>query len=95
MITFAAILEKKDCFEIMDATNKILSKSKVVHIGSFSPISGVPKNSDDRYTFPGIGTFQGNGHVLNYQAIWNDRGQCYDIDSETKKPCPRDELKGL
>lgn len=87
------VLEKKDCFEILDATNKILNNSKVVHIGSFSPLYGAPKKTDDRYTFPGVGTFQGNGQVLNYQAIWNDYGQCYDVGSETKKPCPKDDLK--
>lgn len=89
------VLEKTYCFEILNATNKILSNSKVVHIGSFSPLVGEPKKSDDKYTFPGLGTFHGNGQVLNYQAIWNDQGQCYDVALGSKKPCPRNELKGL
>ncbi len=86
------VITQKDCITHLKATTKILKNSPKVYIGGAGTIDDdKPRDKSERkYIFPGLGTFPGNEHVLNYWTIWTDTGQCYDVVYGHEKPCPRE-----
>lgn len=86
------VLSKEECMRHLNASVAILSNTNKVYIGGAWTLDSPRKKTDTKYTFPKIGTYSGNGRVLRYRAMWDKKGQCYDIYHGNKKPCPRDDF---
>lgn len=90
-VSNGTVLEKRACFERLDAANRIIQKGRVIYVRGRGDAESLRKKQGPHYYFPKYGSFQYNGRSLNYLAIWNDKGQCYDAFYGAKKPCPRNE----
>jgi hypothetical protein len=88
-VSNGTVLEKEDCFKRLQAANGIIEKGRIVHIRGRGDAEYPREMQSYSYFFPKHGKFSQNGRNLNYLAIWNDRGQCYDAFYGAKKPCPR------
>lgn len=91
------VLDKKSCFRRIQKIGKILKTGRTIYIGGMGNITE-PRSEESRtYTFPGFGTFHGNGRATQFAVIANERGLCYDAYSGDEQPCPREpfSLKNL
>lgn len=90
-VSNGTVLEKKDCLERQEYANKIIQKGTLITIRGRGDAEAPREKGKFPHYFPQYGTFFDNGRSLNYLAIWNDKGQCYDAFYGARKPCPRDE----
>ncbi len=90
-VSNAAVLEKKDCLERLQAANGIIQGGRIIYIRGRGDADSPREMKSYSSYFPRHGKFPHNGRSLNYLAIWNDRGQCYDAYDGAVKPCPRNE----
>ena len=86
------VLSREECMAHLNASLKILKSSKKIYLAGMWTLDSPREKTVYKYTFPGIGTYNGNGRVLRYRAIWDGKGQCYDVYHGNKKPCPRDDF---
>ncbi len=82
-------LGESDCSERLRKIGKILKGSKQVYIAGIGDLEKPIKLREPKYFFPKHGTFMDNGRHLQFHAIANDRGECFDAYSGSKKPCPQ------
>jgi hypothetical protein len=82
-------LPKTECLKRLKATEEIVKKGKVVFVRGRGDADAPREMKDYLYYFPEHGRFPDNGRALNFLAIWNDRGQCYDAFAGSQKPCPQ------
>lgn len=88
-ISNGTVLEKKDCLERQASADKIIKKGNLITIRGRGDAEAPREKGEFPHYFPQHGTFLDNGRSLNYLAIWNDKGQCYDAFYGPDKPCPR------
>lgn len=89
-VSNGTVLDKKECFKRLKATEEILRNSETVFVRGRGDADAPIKLESRTYYFPGHGSFPDNGRNLNYLAIWNDLGQCYDAFYGSERPCPRE-----
>jgi hypothetical protein len=82
-------LSKEDCFRRIEKISHILRTGKRIYIAGIGDIDDPKKVEKWTYTFPHLGTFSGNGRMLQFFAIANENGSCYDAYYGDRKPCPR------
>lgn len=85
--------DKESCIKKMTAINRILLRGRSIYVGGMGDLER-PRLMDKEYVhdFPRHGKFFGNGRVLQFMVIQNERGECYAAYSGAQKPCPRDEF---
>ena len=89
-LSSATVLEKKYCFEILKISEKIIKNAQIVTLrGRGDAHSPIEMENRFKYTFKKHGTYYGNGRSLNFLAIWNDKGQCYDAFHRTDEECQK------
>ena len=88
-LSSATVLEKKDCFDILKISNRIIQNARLVTVRGRGDAESPAVKEQYKYTFSKHGTFYGNGRSLNFLAIWNDRGQCYDAFHHGKEECQK------
>ncbi len=84
-------LSKKDCSERLEKIGRILKDGKRIYIAGIGNINEPREAEEWRYTFPKFGTFNTNGRVLQFFAIANEHGACFDAYHGDRKPCPHRE----
>jgi hypothetical protein len=84
------VLEKKDCLRWQTAADNIIRNGKTVTVRGRGNAEDPISMEKFKHTFEKHGTFFGNGRSLNYLAIWNDKGQCFDVFNRDN-PCPKQE----
>lgn len=89
-VTQNNLLDKESCYDRINFISSILKRGKIIYIGGMGDLKDPRKTEKHEYTFPGIGTFRGNGRVLQFGVIANEKGQCFDAHRAGEKPCPRD-----
>lgn len=87
-VSNSTVLDKKNCFERLEAANRIIQKGGLITVRGRGDADGPSEKSKFSSYFPKHGTFPHTGPSLNFLAIWNDKGQCYDAFSGSDKPCP-------
>jgi hypothetical protein len=85
-------LDKQSCFERIEQISHILQTGKKIYIAGFGDIDDPREIEEWKHTFPRFGTFNSNGRMLQFAAIANEHGTCYDAQYGDEKPCPRDEF---
>ena len=88
-VSNGTVLEKKDCFDRLKASERIIEKGHLVVVRGRGDANGPHKSDSYSYYFPRHGKFPGNGKALNFLAIWNDKGQCYDAFNPPERACPK------
>jgi len=83
-------LNKEDCDRRIKKIGKILREGKNIYIAGTGSINEPRVNSKRSYFFPQKGTFLDNERTLQFIAIANEYGSCYDAYSGEEKPCPRE-----
>lgn len=83
-----AVLEGKDCRDRQKEVDRIIKNAHLVFIRGRGDAEYPRLIESHSIYFPRHGKFPHNGRSLNYLAIWNERGQCYDAFSGTQRPCP-------
>jgi hypothetical protein len=89
-VSNGTVLDKTECFKRLKATEEIIKKGNTVFIRGRGDANASIILQSDTYYFPAYGNFPDNGRSLNYLAIWNDQGECYDAFYGSEKPCPRE-----
>ena len=89
-VSNGVVLEKEDCLERQMAVDKIIRNAHIVTVRGRGDAEAPIVKEEFAHTFKKHGTYFGNGRSLNYLAIWNDKGQCYDAFYGPAKPCPRE-----
>lgn len=86
------VLSKNECEMHLSETAKILKGGGEMHIIGQYNLESPREISKEKYSFSNLGTYPSNSRVLRYRTIWNDHGQCYNVNSGKQKPCPRNEF---
>lgn len=82
-------VSKNDCDNRLKKIGRILTKTaKPIYIAAIGDIDEPRTAEATKYTYPGVGTFNGNGRALQFRAIANEEGLCFDAYSWDDKPCP-------
>ena len=82
-------LGQSDCKERLTEIGKIIREGKSIVVAGRGDLN-VPRVKESTvYAFPEKGSFASNGRTLHFQAIWNQKGQCYDTNYGIRSPCPR------
>lgn len=82
-------LSKADCDERVTMIGKILMRGTRITIAGIGEIDRPRVVEKWRTVFPRFGTFNSNGRSLQFIAISNERGECYDAYSGETPPCPQ------
>lgn len=82
-------LSKADCDERVTRIGKILKRGTRITIAGIGEIDQPRVVEKWRTVFPRFGTFNSNGRSLQFIAISNERGECYDAYSGETPPCPQ------
>ena len=83
-------LDKKDCDRRIKIISKILKEGKNIYIAGTGNINEPRVKGKRSYFFPQKGIFFDNERTLQFVAIANEHGSCYDANSGEEKPCPRE-----
>ncbi len=83
-------LGKKDCDRRIKIISKILKEGKNIYIAGIGNINEPRVKGKRSYFFPRKGIFFDNERTLQFVAIANEYGSCYDAYSGEEKPCPRE-----
>lgn len=83
-------LDKGSCDRRIKKIGAILRDGKNIYIAGIGDINKPRVKSKRSYHFPKLGTFHSNERALQFIAIANEHGVCYDAYSGDEKPCPRD-----
>lgn len=86
----------EDCEERISFIGKMKKNGKVIRIGGMNDINKLREiDKKDPYVFPGLGTYYSNGRVLQFMAVMNDKGTCFDAYHGDEKPCPKQGFFGV
>ncbi len=80
---------ESDCNERLHKIGKILEDGKSIYIAGIGDLEEPRKLREPSYFFPKHGTFMDNGRLLQFHAVSNELGSCFDAYSGSKKPCPQ------
>ncbi|HEY8270459.1 MAG TPA: hypothetical protein VIG33_06185 [Pseudobdellovibrionaceae bacterium] len=83
-------LDKESCEKRIAKISNILGRGQLIHIYGLGSLEEPREQEKAVYLFKGLGTYHGNGRVLQFMYILNEKGGCYDAYSADKKPCPQD-----
>lgn len=82
-------LDERGCSERIKKIGNILRGGKRIYISGISYSIDDPRKAEEwKYTFPGLGTYNGNGRGMQFFAVANEHGGCYDAYYGERKPCP-------
>ena len=82
-------LDKASCENRLRKIGKILREGKSIYIAGRGDLEDDDLKSQRNYTFSQKGSFRSNGKSLQFVAISNDKGLCYDAyGGYEEKPCP-------
>ena len=89
-LSSGTVLEKEYCFEILKISEKIIKNAQLVTLrGRGDAHSPIEMDYTFKHIFKNHGTYFGNGRNLNFLAIWNDKGQCYDAFHRGDEECQK------
>ncbi len=83
-------LDKGSCEKRLKKIGKILKEGREVYIIATGSLRSNRTEEARSYSFPERGTYHSNGRVLQFMAITNELGSCFDAYFGDKKPCPHD-----
>ncbi len=83
-------LDKRDCDRRIKIISKILQEGKNIYIAGIGNLNKPRIKGKRTYSFPQKGIFYDNERTLQFIAITNEYGSCYDAYSGEEKPCPRE-----
>ena len=83
-------LAKSDCMNRIEKIGRILKTGKKIYIAGVGDIDEPRTVESWQYNYPGIGTFHGNGRVIQLFAISNENGLCFSSHNWEERPCPSD-----
>ena len=83
-------LNKEDCDRRIKIISKILREGKNIYIAGIGNLNEPRVKGKRTYSFPQKGIFYDNERTLQFVAIANEYGSCYDAYSGEEKPCPRE-----
>lgn len=84
--------DQKYCLKRIKEIQKILAKGKAITIYGFGDLEKSKEGNTLTFHFPGHGTFRESGADLTFNAIANEKRDCWSVYHEGEKPCPRDEF---
>lgn len=82
-------LSKGDCFNRLDKIGRILKNGKRIYVAGIGDIDKPREREKWMHHFSGLGTFNSNSRGLQFFAIANEHGHCFDAYSWEEKPCPQ------
>lgn len=85
-------LNQDDCIKRQVKIESILRNGKKIYIAGIGDIDDSRQTEDWKHTFPRFGTYQNNGRMLQFFAIANEHGDCFDAYDGDRKPCPSKEF---
>lgn len=85
-------LDNEGCLERLHKIGKILKKGNVIYLGGMGDLNEDRIKENRSYFIPKHGTYRGNGRMLQFMVIANERGDCYSAYRGDQKPCPRGEF---
>jgi len=80
---------KSNCDERLNKIGKILKDGRNIYIAGIGDLEEPRKLREPSHFFPKHGNFMDNGRLLQFHAISNEYGECFDAYSGDKKPCPQ------
>src|SRR3989338_8188450 len=83
-------LNKEDCDRRIKIISRILREGKNIYIAGIGNLNEPRVKGKRTYSFPQKGIFYDNERTLQFVAIANEYGSCYDAYSGEEKPCPRE-----
>ncbi len=83
-------LDKESCMNRLNKIGKIISKGNRIYVAGTGNLKRPTEKTDLKYTFPKIGIFNSNGRALQFVAIANEHGDCFDAYDGDTKPCPQE-----
>lgn len=81
-------LGKDDCDNRLVKIGRILRTGRNIYVAGVGDLDTPRKIEKWTHTFPAHGTFNSNGRVLQFMAIANENGLCFDAQMGDEKPCP-------
>jgi len=82
-------LDKGSCDDRLNKIGKILREGRNIYIAGRGDLESTDTDKLGEYAFPRKGTFRRNGRSLQFVAISNENGLCYDAyGGVEEKPCP-------
>jgi len=85
-------LDAKTCESRITQISKILKRGRRIYLAGMGVLTEPSKPNSHFVSFEGLGRFPGNGRVLQYMYIKNDKGHCFGAYTGEELPCPRDEF---
>jgi len=82
-------LSKEECFERLDTIARLLNAGNHIYIAGVGDIDQVRVEEKWQVSFPKHGTFNTNGRSLQFFAIANEHGSCFDAYQGSTPPCPQ------
>ena len=80
---------ESNCNERLRKIGKILKNGRRIYIAGIGDLEEPRKSREASHFFSKHGTFMENGRLLQFHAIANETGECFDAYSGSKKPCPQ------
>ncbi len=82
-------VDREGCQDRLKNIKKILAGGMKIYVANRGDLNEVDAISRREYNFPGIGRFKSNGRSLEFVAISNEYGLCYNAHGGFQdKPCP-------
>jgi hypothetical protein len=82
-------LDKDSCDGRLKKIGKILREGHRIYIAGRGDLNDIGSKDYESFVFPQKGSFPSNGRSLQFVAIANEYGLCYDAYSGfEEKPCP-------
>ncbi len=76
------------CLQQQREIGKVIKNGNSIYIAGHGSLDEPRKMGKTVYSsFPKPGVFCGNGRVLTYSVVKNERGQCYSKDNGINEPC--------
>lgn len=89
MVLQTNTLDQGSCEGRIKKIGRILREGHSIYIAGRGNLENPDPNRKETYHFPGLGDFKSNGKSLQFVAISNENGLCYDAYSGfNEKPCP-------
>ncbi len=80
---------ESNCNERLRKIGKILKTGQRIYVAGIGDLEEPRKLREPSHFFPKHGTFMDNGRHLQFHAIANEKGECFDAYSGSEKPCPQ------
>ena len=80
---------ESNCNERLLKIGKILKNGQSIYIAGIGDLEEPRMSRVPSRFFPKHGTYTDNGRLLQFHAIANEHGECFDAYSGSDKPCPQ------